>query len=125
MRESFRRAVRGAHRAAHRNRGEKVTYRRGEQAVEIDATRGASEWTSEEDGAVAENWKGQDFLFLGEDLVLPSGRATPAAGDQIWALEGETTVVYELVNAGPDGRCYSYDVSGQLCRVFTQEIDTA
>ena len=101
-----------------------ITYARGEDAVELRATPGHTEFeVTEPDGAVIQR-QTRDYLVLTEDLVIDGAEALPMKGDVVRETRGDITHVYEVSAPGSE-RCYRFsDPYRKMLRIHTQQTGT-
>ena len=100
-----------------------VTYHRGENSVEVQATIG--KWTFEiDDGmGVLEKIESRDFLILTADLVLAGEVIEPQRGDRIKEPSGDKVYVYEVLAPGKED-CWQYsDLYRKTLRIHTKQVD--
>jgi len=112
-----------AQRKAHASRT--VTYRRGEDSVQLSATVGMTVLRLEDDYGIEQRLTRRDYLIEVADLVLAGQQVEPQAGDRIEEADGETTWVYEVMGPGggePDWR-YS-DPYRRVYRIHTKHVET-
>lgn len=84
-----------------------IVYRRGEEAVELPATVGRTEY--EVDGQVDRTlFTSRDYLVKRWLLVFSSGRIKPQKGDRIWQMRDGTTFVYEVMTPGTGMQCFEH-----------------
>lgn len=108
-----------ARRKAHM--GRTVTYRRGEDSVEVTATVGETAFRLSDGYAAEIVVRMRDYLITAADLVLDDAQVEPQAGDRI--VEG--TAVYEVMGPGngePEWRWSGPD--GTTLRIHTKHVDT-
>jgi len=104
-------------RQRHTHMTVEVEYRRGENALTLQATIGRTIFETTDDYGRITKIESRDFLIRACDLVFDTQITTPTAGDKI--IEGG--VVYEVMSpAGqPDWR-YS-DINRQALRIHTKQ----
>lgn len=101
-----------------------VIYRRGEEAVNVRATKQQTEFEIDRNGLV-ETFVSMDFSFDAGELVLSEGQTTPEPGDRLWEmLPSGTTVVYEVLEPGGDRQCYELDAHRTRLTVHSKETET-
>lgn len=103
----------------HAHMTETVTYRRGSDAAELDASRGHSDLEAETDYGVVIEVQTADFLVRAEDLVLGGLVALPHEGDRIEA-DGKT---FEVRAPGGQAPWRYADAHRLTLRIHTQELD--
>ena len=105
-------------RQRHTHMTVEVEYRRGENALTLQATIGRTIFETTDDYGRITKIESRDFLIRACDLVMDGQITTPTADDKI--IEGG--FVYEVMSpAGqPDWR-YS-DINRQTLRIHTKQI---
>ena len=93
-----------------------VTYRRGGDAHEVNATFGRTEYEVEDGYGLTVAANVTDFLILAEDFPFDE----PAAGDQVVA-DG---VVYEVMSLAGQGHWRWSDPYRTTMRVHAKEVGT-
>ncbi len=101
-----------------------VTYRRGEDSVEVNATIGRGEFEVESDYGVIERTESRDFLILAADLVLGGVAAMPQRGDRIREADDGKTYVYEVMAPGSEPVWRYSDPYRKTLRVHTKHVET-
>jgi hypothetical protein len=107
----------------HRYLTTTVTYRRGEQSVQVQATIGRTIFRldSPSDGfGVTTRYVSRDYLIRAVDLVLNGEQTLPERGDQIVESIGVTHEVMGPGGGEPDWR-FS-DAQRLTLRIHTKEI---
>lgn len=119
-RSSQDRITRAAYLARRKRRGIPITYRRGDDSVELTAVVGqtATSLAIDEAGSQVRG-SIRDYLVLPEDLVLDGAVTKPRPGDRITDPDGVVLEVARL--AGEPGWRWS-DPGRQVVRIHTQEI---
>lgn len=100
-----------------------VTYIRGSDAIEINATVGRSEFEESDDYGQLLRHQSRDYLVLTEDLVIGGAQTTPMPGDVIQDEEGKATVNYEVMSPGGQPAWRYTDGQHQTLRIHTKLID--
>lgn len=101
-----------------------VTYRRGEETVEVAATIGTTPFEVAGEYGIIERIESRDFLMLAADLVLAGTAATPRRGDRITETLGEKVYIYEVLAPGTEP-CWRYsDPYRKTLRVHTKHVET-
>lgn len=101
-----------------------VVYRRGEEAVNIRATKHQTEFEIDRNGMV-ETFIAMDFSFDAGELLLGAGQTTPEPGDRLWEmLPSGTTVVYEVMEPGGERQCFELDAHRTRLTVHSKEVET-
>jgi len=94
-----------------------VVYKRGLEAVTIQATFGKTDYKIEDDSGFQIGGHITDFLFAASDLIIDGVLTTPKAGDQIQT----DSALYEAQFIG-DG-CWRYsDPFRKIIRFHTKEV---
>jgi len=103
----------------HQYRTTAVSYRRGGEAVTIQATVGRTDWSKDDRISSLVVWESRDFLVRCEDLVFGGAAVEPQSGDRI--TEGGKT--YEV--AAPAGMTAwrHSDVTRLTWRIHTKCVD--
>jgi hypothetical protein len=98
--------------------GTTVTYRRGSDEAEITATIGRSDFESQDQNGVIENWEARDYLVPTGNL--PFGE--PLRGDVIVEASGGLELEYEV--AAPRGvPVFRYgDAFRSIVRIHTKQV---
>jgi hypothetical protein len=107
----------------HRYLTTTVTYRRGDQNVQVQATIGRTIFRLDapSDGfGVTTRYVSRDYLIRAADLVLNGEQTLPQRGDQIVELNGVTHEVMGPGSGEPDWR-FS-DPQRLTLRIHTKEI---
>lgn len=100
-----------------------VTYHRGEDSVELNATVGMTQFEVEREHGI-ETWESRDFLIRTEDLVLAGELVEPAAGDRIRETVVDRVQVYEVMAPGDESPWRYSDQWRRTLRVHTKLVDT-
>ena len=97
-----------------------VTYRRGEQQVQVLATIGQTVFWIDDGAGGRVRIQSRDYLITAADLVLDETPVLPVRGDQI--LEGALT--YEVLSPA-DEPCWRYsDPYRQTLRIHTKGLES-
>lgn len=100
-----------------------VTYKRGTDSVELQATIGKSEAEAKDEyGGIRGEITSRDYLIRVEDLILGGVPTTPVAGDRIEETDGNKTYVYEVMALGIRPSFEYSDPYHKLFRIHTKEI---
>ncbi|NIA06916.1 MAG: hypothetical protein GWP14_04625 [Actinobacteria bacterium] len=108
----------------HQHRTKAVTYHRGSESVEVQATIG--KWTFEVDDGmgILERIESRDFLILTVDLVLAGQATEPQRGDRIKETSGNKVYVYEVLAPGKED-CWRFsDPYRKTLRIHSKHVDT-
>lgn len=99
-----------------------VTYRRGEDSVEVKATVGRTTFEQDNaDGIILRN-EARDYLITAADLILDGDTVLPAIGDRIEETSGDITFIYEVLPIGSQ-QCWRYSDEYRLTlRIHTKLI---
>lgn len=95
-----------------------VTYKRGADSIDVQATVGRTEFKTDDGETVRIEFTDRDFLILSADLVLSGGPTLPVRGDKIHETQEDKVYVFEVM----DWR-YS-DLYRQTFRIETKLVDT-
>lgn len=108
----------------HQHLTRPVTYRRGSDEKQVQATVGKTEFEQADEAGLIHRVESRDFLIRAADLNLGSGPIQPRAGDQVREQAGSHVLVYE-VNA-PGGRppWRFSDPYRRVMRVHTKLVGT-
>lgn len=109
----------GRMRAKHLSRT--VTYRRGDQQVDLAATVGGTTFEVDTGYAVPERWESRDFLIAAADLVLGGQVVRPQRGDAII----DAGQVYEVMAPGKEDVFRPSDPYGLTWRIHTKRTGAA
>jgi len=107
--------------------GETITYRRGDQVVELTAVPASSRY-EQLDGAgqVIERTVAQDWLIDPATLILDEETTLPRAGDEIDRSIGGQTATYAATSPAPNVPPWSWsDATHTWLRVHSTEIAAA
>lgn len=107
----------GQMRSAHLSRT--VTYARGSDSIQIQATMGKTLFEVEDAYGGLEKWESRDFLISAADLVLGGELIEPKRGDWIT----DTGKVYEVLAPGKEDVCRPSDPYGVTWRIHTKRAD--
>jgi hypothetical protein len=107
-----------------------VTYCRGEQSVEVQATLGRTVFEIADAYGVVEQSESRDFLILAADLVLDGAVTLPQRGDRIREPQdgpstgsGQAkTFVYEVMAPGKEPHYRFSDVYRRTLRIHTKQV---
>ena len=99
-----------------------VTYVRGSDQVEFQATVGRTEFEIVTEFGV-ERFESRDYLVLSEDLVLDGNAVTPQRGDKIKETIHGEVLVFEVM-APKDEPPWRYSDPGHnTMRIHTKHVD--
>lgn len=77
-----------------------VTYERGSDSVELQATLGETVFEQADDYGVIHKIEARDFIIRTGDLVLDSAQTLPVVGDRIRDADGSQEFIYEVMAPG-------------------------
>lgn len=97
-----------------------VTYCRGQQSLEIQATVGQTTFEIDDQYGAIEKWQSRDFLVVAADLVLGGMVVEPQRGDKIT----DGSKVYEVLAPGKEDVFRLSDPYGATLRIHTKQIDS-
>ena len=99
-----------------------VTYCRGEESVEVQATLGRTVFEIADAYGVVEQSESRDFLMPAADLVLGDAVTLPERGDRIRETEDGKTFVYEVMAPGKEPHYRFRDVYRRTLRIHTRQV---
>lgn len=108
----------------HRHMSRPVSYRRGTDSVDLQATVGKTVFEQADGNGLIQRIEARDFLVRAEDLVLAGQTTLPRAGDQVREAQGVTTHVYEVMAPGGEPPFRYSDPFRRTVRVHTKHIAT-
>lgn len=102
---------------ARRVSGDPVTYRRGELSFAVPlATQGKTRWQLRDQQGMIVVTESVDWLIEFDALDFE-----PAKFDRIELTLGESTVIYQVMPFGPEGRCWRWHGADRTtARIFTK-----
>ena len=109
-------------RKAHLSRP--VTYCRGQESVEVQATIGRTVFEAADAYGVVERTESRDFLVLAADLVLGGEAVLPERGDRIRETDGAKVYVYEVMAPGKEPPSRWSDDYRRTLRIHTKHVAT-
>lgn len=80
---SFRQTIANALAANRTLTGVAVTYQRGESSVSLTATRGRTEFETDDGAGMPLSYESADWLVSAADLVIGGERIEPRQGDKV------------------------------------------
>jgi len=107
----------------HEHRTVPVTYVRGHEAVELQATVGRTIFEQRDDYGVLERVESRDFLVRAEDLVVGGDRTLPERGDRIREEQDGKVYVYEVMAPGREPHYRFSDPYRKTLRIHTKQVD--
>jgi hypothetical protein len=99
-----------------------VTYCRGEQSVEVQATLGRTVFEIADAYGVVEQSESRDFLIPAADLVLGGAVTLPERGDRVRETQDGKTLVYEVMAPGKEPHYRFSDVYRRTLRIHTRQV---
>lgn len=106
----------------HAHMSQTVTYIRGAASIELNATLGRSEFEEDDDSGTILRHEARDFLIRPEDLVIGGTETKPQVGDRIQAVDGETTLTFEVLSPGGQPPWRYCDSHRKTMRIHTKLI---
>ena len=99
-----------------------VSYRRGEDSVDVRASIGRTVFEIEDSVGVLERTESRDFLIPASDLVLGGGEVLPQPEDRISETQGDHVYVYEVLAPGREP-CWRFsDSYRRMLRIHTKQV---
>jgi len=99
-----------------------VTYCRGGQSVEVQATVGRTVFEIADTYGLVERSESRDFLVTAADLVLAGQAVLPERGDQVREAQGDKVYVYEVMAPGKEPHYRFSDVYRRTLRIHTRQV---
>ena len=97
-----------------------VTYKRGDDSVQLSATVGSTEWEIEEAGGLTERIETRDYLIQAAALILDGSTVKPARGDLIQETVLGVTYTYKVLSIGTNP-CWRFsDPYHKTLRIHTK-----
>jgi len=88
----------------HQHMTRPVTYLRGADSVQLQATVGKTVFDQQDQFGVIQRTESRDYLVRAADLVFVAGeQALPQVGDRIREPSGTGALVYEVMAPGASG----------------------
>jgi len=100
-----------------------VTYVRGDDSVELQATIGRTIFEQRDDYGVLEKVESRDFLVRAEDLVVGGDRTLPERGDRVREEQDGKVYVYEVMAPGREPHYRFSDPYRKTLRIHTKQVD--
>jgi len=100
-----------------------VTYRRGNDTVQVLASIGRTVFEIDDDYGVLKKIESRDFLILAADLVLAGVTVIPQRGDEIEETQGTVTFTYEVMAPGKEPHFRYSDPYRMTLRIHTKQTD--
>lgn len=101
-----------------------VTYQRGNDAADIAATVGRTEFEQADEFGVIHRIESRDCLVLAVDLVLGGVQTLPKSGDRIRETDGAKIFVYEVMAPGNEPPFRYSDPYRRTLRIHTKHVAT-
>ena len=99
-----------------------VTYERGSDSVELQATIGETVFEQADDYGVIHKIESRDFIIRTGDLVLDSVQTLPTTGDRVRETDVDTEFVYEVMAPGQEPPFRYSDPYRKALRIHTKRI---
>ena len=101
-----------------------VSYWRGEDSVNVQATIGRTVFEVDDGMGILEKIESRDFLILTADLVLAGEATLPLRGDRIKETSGDKVYVYEVLAPGKEPHYRFSDPYRKTLRIHSKQVDT-
>ncbi len=101
-----------------------VTYRRGMDAVVVQATIGRTLFEQDDGYGLIVRNQTRDYLIDSDDLILAGVSTLPARGDLIEEIDGLKKYTYEVMPLGSEQHWRYSDPYRQTLRIHTKLIET-
>lgn len=101
-----------------------VTYRRGMDAVVINATIGRTLFEQDDGAGVIVRMQVRDYLIDAVDLVLAGNQTLPAKRDRIEEIDAGQKHTYEVLPLGGEQHWRYSDPYRRTLRIHTKLIET-
>ena len=101
-----------------------VTYCRGDDSVDVQATIGQTLFEVDNGTGVLEKTESRDFLISTAELVLAGEEALPLRGDRIRETDAAQVFVYEVMAPGREPHWRYSDPYRNTLRIHTKHVDT-
>lgn len=108
----------------HQHLTRPVTYRRGSDEKQVQATVGRTEFEQADEAGLIHRVESRDFLIRAADLDLGSEPIQPRAGDQLREQAGSQVLVYEINAPGGQPPWRFSDPYRRMIRVHTKLVGT-
>lgn len=99
-----------------------VTYQRGAETVDIDATFGTTTYEVADDVGGIVKTTAIDFLVSADALVIGGSVVLPKLGDRLIVQRGLQSLVFEVLDLGGVGHYRQMDPHGTMLRLHTKYI---
>ena len=101
-----------------------VTYQRGADQVEVQATIGKTEFEVDDGSGIIQRFQSRDYLIQTDDLQLGGQATLPVAGDRVRETVGDQTFVYEVLAPGNEPHFRYSDPFRKVLRIHTKHVGT-
>ena len=108
----------------HQHLTQTVTYERGADSVQVQASIGRTEFEQADEFGVIHRIEMRDFLVRTVDLVLNGQATLPQTGDRIRETAGAQTFVYEVMAPGNEPVFRYADAYRNTLRIHTKHVAT-
>lgn len=99
-----------------------MIYRRGALSVNVQVTRGRSEYqTYDDEGNLVTEVTDATFIMPADELTLAGSITKPVDGDRLEEVTGRGTRTYEVMSKG-NRRPFALDASTQMLRIHTKLV---
>lgn len=101
-----------------------VTYRRGADAVVVQATIGRTVCEQDDGTGIVVRSQVRDYLIDAADLILQNQLTLPERGDRVEETDGGQKFTYEVMPLGTESHWRYSDPYRTTLRIHTRHIDT-
>jgi hypothetical protein len=109
----------------HKHATRPVTYIRGLDAINIQATVGRSVFQIVSGEGAAETVERRDYIVRAQDLVFSGVVTLPQVGDRVREILGDQVQEYEVVATGQEPHYRKSDPDGLALRIHTALVKVA
>lgn len=103
--------------------GVAIRYVRGDDAVDLAAVPGSTDYETETSGGIFESHQARDYLILADDLKIGGERVKPKRGDEIRETVAGEELTFPIMALG-GSRHYDFsDPYRQILRVHTKQVN--
>jgi len=106
----------------HKHMTRPVTYLRGGDSAELQATVGRTVFEQADQFGVVHRTETRDYLVRAQDLVLGGEETTPKAGDRVREPSGAAALLYEVMSIGNEPPFRFSDPERRTLRIHTKFI---
>ena len=99
-----------------------ITYLRGADQVEVDATIGRTAFEQADEYGVIHRTESRDYLVSAADLVLDGVVERPKAGDRVRETADEQLLIYEVLAPGGEPPWRWSDRHRRTLRIHTKYV---